>query len=138
MGTNLQKVFDAFFVKIPTVNFTGKESMVAQFLESAIAKCYRHTYDNLTYDYDKDLQEGYFNNEVSSPSVELISMFMAREYYIQRYSLLNSRKQHIGTQAFNKLPDMKTDLDVTTSTLSEWDKNISIFLMDFPDYSDER
>lgn len=138
MGTDLQEVFDAFFVKVTSVDFTGKESMVVQFMSSAIAKCYRHTYDNLEYVYDDALKEGHFINTISKSSVELIAMFMVKEYYFQRYSLLSTRRQHIGTQAFNKLPDMKQELEIAISSLNHWSAEIEKFLMEFPDYSDER
>lgn len=137
-GTNLQEVFDAFFVKIPHVDFSGKESEVAQFLKSAISKCYRHTYDNLKYFYDEELQEGYFENTVTSPSIELISMFMVKEYFVQKFALLTTRKQYLGTQAFNKIPSNKEEFDLTQNSLNYWNDEIARFLMEFPDYSDER
>lgn len=137
-GTNLQEVFDAFFVKIPHVDFSGKESEVAQFLKSAVSKCYRHTYDNLNYFYDEKLQEGYFENTVTSPSIELISMFMVKEYFVQKFALLTTRKQYLGTQAFNKIPSNKEEFDLTQNSLNYWNDEIARFLMEFPDYSDER
>lgn len=138
-GTNLQEVFDAFFIKVPHVDFTGKESQVYQFFKSAIAKCYRHTYDNiLSHFYDEELQEGFFDTKISQSSIELISMFMVKEYFVQKFALLNSRKQYLGTQAFNKIPSNIEEFNLTNESLKYWSDEIARFLMEFPDYSEER
>ena len=137
-GTDLQEVFDAFFIKVPHVDFTNKENQVIQFLKSAVSKCYRHTYDNLKYFYDEELKEGYFEKEISIPSIELISMFMVREYFVQKFSKLTSRKQYLGTQAFNKIPSNKEEFEKTANSLKYWSDEIDRFLMEFPDYSEER
>lgn len=137
-GTDLQEVFDAFFVKIPQVDFSGKESQVAQFLKAAVSKCYRHTYDNLAYTYDEELQDGHFSDRVSPPSIELISMFMVKEYFVQKFALLTARRQYLGTQAFNKIPSNKEEFDLTQNSLNYWNDEIARLLMEFPDYSDER
>ena len=138
MGTNLQEVFDAFFSKFPNVDFTGKESQVVQFLKSAIGKCYRRVYDNLTYEYDDILKEGSFVNIVSNPSIELLSMFMAKEYITQKYAVLCGRKQYLGTQAFSKIPSLKEEFDTVEKTMNYWINEVDMFLNEFPDYSDER
>lgn len=137
-GTDLQEVFDAFFIKIPYVDFTGKESEIVQFLKSAISKCNRHIYDNLKYTYSEEIQEGCFENVISPATIELISMFMVKEYFVQKFALLTTRKQYLGTQAFNKIPTNKDEFDLTKNYLNYWDNEITRFLMEFPDYSDER
>lgn len=138
-GTDLQEVFDAFFIKVPHVDFTGKEGQVAQFLKSAVSKCYRHTYDNiLDYHYDEEIQEGNFNTKISQSSIELISMFMVKEFFVQKFALLNARKQYLGTQAFNKIPANIEEFNLTSNSLKYWSDEIDRFLMEFPDYSDER
>lgn len=137
-GTDLQEVFDAFFIKVPHIDFTGKESQVAQFLKSAVAKCYRHTYDTLEYYYDEELQEGRFNAKISQPSIELISMFMVKEFFVQKFALLTARKQYLGTQAFNKIPANIEEFNLTSNSLKYWSDEIDRFLMEFPDYSEER
>lgn len=137
-GTNLQEVFDAFLIKVPSVNFEGKESEIIQFLKSAIALCRKHIYDYLEYFYDEDILEGHFLNNVSYDSIELISMYMVVEYTQQRFSVLNVRKQYLGTQAFNKIPSSKEDFETTKNTLEYWKDKIDNYLMEFPEYSDER
>jgi hypothetical protein len=137
-GTNLQEVFDAFFIKVPQYDFSGKESQIIQFFKSAIVKCHRHTYDSLDYKYDPISQEGCFDNTVSNPSIELISMFMVKEFLSQKLALLNKRKQYLGTQAFNKIPSNKDEFDMLSDSLNYWKDEIARFLMEFPDYSEER
>lgn len=136
--TDLQTVFDAFFIKLPSVDFTGKESQIFQFFKSAIAKCSRKTYDDLSYIYDETSKSGSFNSVVSDPSIELLSMFMVKEYFVQSFALISGRKQYLGTQAFNKIPTNKEQFDTVSQSLAYWDKEIEKFLMDFPDYSEER
>lgn len=138
MGTNLQEVFDAFFSKFPNVNFTDKESQVVQFLKSAIGKCYRRVYDILMYEYDDALKEGNFISTVSNSSIELVSMYMAKEYITQKYALLCGRKQYLGTQAFNKMPSLKEEFETVEKTMNYWNNEVDKFLDEFPDYSDER
>lgn len=138
MGTDLQLVFDSFFIKVPSVDFKGKESQVFQFFKTAIAKCRKHLYDEITYEYDEDLQEGYFKSLVSDQSIELISMYMAKEYFTQKYALISGRKQYLGTQAFNKIPVYKEQFEVAKQSADNWTNEIERFLMEFPEYSDER
>lgn len=136
--TDLQSVFDAFFIKLPSVDFTGKESQIFQFFKSAIAKCMRKTYDDLSYTYDETSKNGAFANTISEPTIELLSMYMVREYFVQSFALISGRKQYLGTQAFNKIPTNKEQFDTISQSLKYWGDEIDKFLMDFPDYSDER
>lgn len=136
--TDLQEVFDAFFIKVPQYDFVGKESQVIQLFKTAVAKCYRHTYDSLEYEYNPTIQEGYFTGVITNSSIELISMFMVKEFLSQKLSLINKRKQYLGTQAFNKIPSNKEEFDILSNSLNYWKDEISRFLMEFPDYSEER
>lgn len=138
MGTDLQLVFDSFFIKVPSVDFKGKESQVFQFFKTAIAKCRKHLYDEIAYVYDEDLHEGYFKSLVADQSIELISMYMAKEYFTQNYALISGRKQYLGTQAFNKIPAYKDQFEVVKQSAENWTDEIERFLMEFPEYSDER
>ena len=87
-GTDLQEVFDAFLIKVPGVDFKNKESQIVQFMKSAISKCYRHTYDSLEYEINNSNYTGYFKSNITHPSIELISMFMAKEYFSQKFSVI--------------------------------------------------
>ena len=102
--TSLQEIVDAVKIKIPTEDLTGKENHLAQLLKSATARCKRKTYDKIDFYYDKELQEGYFYNSISEPTIELLSMYIVKDYTAWQFSILNNRKQYLGTNAFNKIP----------------------------------
>lgn len=136
--TNLQEVFDSFFIKFPSINFTGKESQVIQLLKSAIARCHRRVYDDLTYEYDDVLHTGFFINTVGLSTIELISMFMAKEFATQGYNIIVRRKQYLGTQAFNKIPSYKEEFSAAESSVDYWNREVERFMCEFPDYTEDR
>lgn len=137
-GTNLQEIVDAVKIKIPTENLSGKENHLAQLLKAATARCNRKTYDNLDFLYDEELQEGYFYNEISNATIELLSLYIVRDYTTWQFSILNNRKKYLGTNAFNKIPSEKERYDFLESQLNYWNLEIEKFEMDFPDYSEDR
>lgn len=137
-GTDLQEIVDAVKVKLPRENLSGKENQIAQLLKAATARCKRKTYDNLDFVYDEEILEGYFYSEISSPTIELLAMYIARDYTTWKFSILNNRKQYLGTSAFNKIPSYKEEYDFLNSQLVYWNTEIEKFEMDFPDYSEER
>ena len=138
MGTDLQDLFDSFIIKIPSVDFTNKESQVIQLMKSAIGQCYRQTYDNLSYVYDSDIKEGYFNNEIIQSSIELIAMYMVKGYYSQKFAVLVNRKQYLGTKDFDKIPNAKEEYNETKQSLEYWNGEIDRLKSELPDYSDDR
>lgn len=138
MGTDLQEVFDAFFIKVPTVNFTGKESEVFQLFKTATSLAKKKTYDSLEYQYDDVEGEGTFIGMVSGDTLELLSMYMTKSYFQQKLALISGRKQHLGTQAFNKIPSNKEQFEMVENSLNYWNQEIEKLLEDFPDYSSER
>lgn len=106
MGTNIQEVYDAFFVKVPNTDFTGQEELIFQLFKAALSYCYRTVPENLEYTYDDVLHEGYFNDLLGQDTIELISLCMKRELYRRNNDKYSKIKQYIGTKSFNKLPDM--------------------------------
>lgn len=107
MGTKIQEVYDSFFVKVPSVDFRNQETLVFQLFKSSIPYCYKTVPEDLTYTYNDVVHEGEFDSILGQDTIELISLVMKREYYkrlIDKYSVI---KQHIGTSAFNKLPNIK-------------------------------
>lgn len=107
MGTNIQEVFDSFFVKIPSVNFSGQETLVFQLFKSSIPYCYKTVPEDLTYTYDSEIHKGVFKNTLGQDTIELIALVMRREYYKRLVDKYAVTKQYIGTSAFNKLPNVK-------------------------------
>lgn len=136
--TNLQEIVDAVKIKIPNENLTGKENQLVQLLESATARCKRKTYDNIDFYYDEKMQEGYFYHKVSKPTIELLSMYIVKDYMTWQFSSFNNRKQYLGTTAFNKIPSYKERYDFLLEQLEYWNTEIEKFEMEFPDYSEDR
>lgn len=119
-------------------NLSGKENHLAQLLKSATARCRRKTYDNIDFYYDEKLQEGYFYNKISDPTIELLSLYIVKDYTSWQFSILNTRKQYLGTNAFNKIPAYKERYDFLMNQLDYWNNEIAKFEMEFPDYSEDR
>lgn len=136
MGTDIQEVLDSFTIKVPT--FSGSLDYAMQLMKSAIAKVYRHTYDKLDYHYDAESKTGSFDSKISNASVELIALAMACDYYLREIGFLTTRKEYVGTQAFNKIPSNKDKLTVLKGNYEKWVEELQMFVEEFPDYSDER
>lgn len=137
-GTDLQEIVDAVKIKIPNENLSGKQNQIAQLLKAATARCKRKTYDNLDFWYDEEILEGAFYYQVSSPTIELLALYIVRDYMSWQYSILNNRKKYLGTNAFNKIPSDKERYDFLLEQLDYWNTEIEKFEMEFPDYSEER
>lgn len=137
-GTDLQEIVDAVKIKIPNENLSGKENQIAQLLKAATARCKRKTYDNIDFWYDEEILEGAFYSQVSSPTIELLALYIVRDYMTWQFSILNNRKKHLGTNAFNKIPSDKERYDFLKTQLDYWNTEIEKFEMEFPDYSEER
>ena len=137
-GTNLQKVIDAVKIKIPNENLSGKINQIIQLLQSAASRCRRKTYDNLSFHYYEEIQEGYFEDNISAPTVELLSMYIVRDYLSWKFSILDNRKKFLGTNAFNKLPSDKEQYESLRGQVNYWNTEIEKFEMEFPDYSEIR
>ncbi len=137
-GTDLQKIIDAVKIKIPDENLSGKENQLMQLLKSATAQCRRKTYDDIRFFYDEKMKDGYFYNHVSQPAIELLSMYIVRDYLTWEFSVLGKRKQYLGTSAFNKIPSSKEQYDFLSNRLDYWNQEIEKFETHFPDYSDDR
>ena len=137
-GTSLQEIFDAVKIKLPNENLSDKVNQIIQLLKSAISRCKRKTYDDLSFEYYEDIQEGYFKTHITVQTIELLSMYIVRDYMSWKLSILDNRKKYLGTNAFNKLPSDKEQYESLRSQVNYWNVEISKFEMDFPDYSENR
>lgn len=137
-GTNLQELVDAVKIKIPNENLSGKINQIIQLLKSATSRCKRKTYDNLLFHYFEEIQEGYFEDNISPQTIELLSMYIVRDYLSWKFSILDSRKKYLGTNAFNKLPSDKEQYESIRGQINYWNAEIEKFEMEFPDYSEIR
>jgi hypothetical protein len=134
LGTDVQEVFDSFFAKCPETDFTGKETLVYQLFKSGIAHCYKDVSESLEYSFDNTAYTGNFTYTIGLDTIELIALCMKREFSrrsLDKYTLV---KQHIGTNAFNKLPDIKGSADTATSQYDNLTDEIEDFKQDFYPY----
>lgn len=134
MGTNIQEVYDSFFIKIPSVSFIGKESLVFQLFKSSLPYCEKTVPEDLTYIFDQTLWIGNFNNTISQATIELIALCMKREHYRRELDKYTSMKQYIGTQAFNKLPDIPKQSQEARMNFELLENDIEKFKQDFNPY----
>ena len=114
--TTLQTVYNLFLSKSDE-DFTGKESLIFQWLNSAISKCKKYVRNSLDYTLDTPIvpaivsYDGSFVNTLEDDEIELIAMQMQYENYNKKESYLVSLKTRIGTKDFNSLPSKKQELD---------------------------
>lgn len=132
LGTQLQEVYDAFFVKVPETKFTNQESLVFQLFKASLAYCYRTVPESLKYTLtDKFLFDGYFDDVLGQDTIELIAMCMKRELYRRKSDRFSEIKQHIGTQAFSKLPNAIEQSKEARLTLEFLNDEIDKFRQEF-------
>lgn len=225
MGTALQEVYDAFFSKISTEDFTYKADLVYQYFKAANGYSYKTVPETLTYTLFKDnvslfimskaeidgnvslkyngttyvvnvlatdtlnqiadkiviklsadfnvstnysntypiilIQksnedltsfefadvdktdcvvrvnqnyDGEYDNIIGIDSIELISLFMAREYYSRIVLKLGNQKVWIGTKDFNQIPKLKDNYSLAESSLSKINTQIYDFRQEFYTY----
>lgn len=132
MGTPLQDVYDAFFVK-SIKDYTDKESLVFQFFKTAISKSYKTIPTDLTYTADIDYS-GNFVEILNQDDIELIALNMLLEEKIRDVSRLENNKQHIGTKDFNRLPDKASEYKIQNQSMKDLEDKIFKFRQEFYSY----
>lgn len=133
MGTNLQDVFDAFFIKLPGVDFTNQEDVVLQLLKSALTYA-SSTIGTLIYTVDLNTYTGNFDDVLTGNAIELISLYMVREYYRRPVSLFMNKKQQVGTKDFDKLPNLKDGYAIAKSMYNDADAEVDKYKHEFYSY----
>ena len=139
VGTDIQEVFDSFFIKLPHVDFQGKEDMVIKFFKIAVGKSKKTVSYDLSYTIDMEECDGYFNNVLEDENIiELIAMYMVELYYIRQFTFYSQVKQHVGTVNFNKLPESSNkNLQSAIDGMKQWQITIEDFRQEFYTYEDE-
>lgn len=133
MNISLQEVYDSFFIKIPSHDFTGEESLVYQLFKTAIAYASDTSSENLSYTLSnsEDSYDGVFNNDVSQKTIELVSLYMSKEYLRRQINKFEAQKQHVGTKNFNKLPNFKDEFDSVNKLFKSVCDEITLFRQEF-------
>lgn len=133
MATQLQEVYDAFFAKVPTHDFTDEESYVFQIFKSSVGYSKMTVSDDLTYTADASY-EGSFGGILDDNTIELIALYMLKEWYRRDVGRFDGIKAQIGTKDFNKRPDLKVPYDIAKSKLDSTDSEIYRFRQEFYSY----
>ena len=141
VGTRLQEIYDAFFIKIPSHDFSSEQSKVYQFFKAAVGRARKTVSDNLTYTLDEDQDEespsydGTFKDTLDQNTIELISLWMVHEYFRTIVSKFEGIKSYVGTKDFNKLPDVKNgQYEIAKSLLDSVSEEIKEFCQSFYSY----
>lgn len=110
MGTDLQELFDSFYVIVPRQE--AIPSYVMALIKPALSKVYKqfkHSYKFVVT--DKEECEGYFIDELDIDELQLIALQMAIDYHTGKdLDRLTSIKTTIGTKDFNKIPNASENL----------------------------
>ena len=103
LATQIQDVYDAFFAKIE-FDFTGKESLVYQFFKAANGYAYKTVPENLEYTItDNEDYTGNYTETLSQETIELIALYMKREYLEKIIAKFEGQRNIVGTKDFGKL-----------------------------------
>ena len=132
--TDLQVLYDSFVLKV-NEDFGEKVELFVAMINPAIAKIYKQLRHSYTYIYEKDTQTGYFNDDLDIDEIELIALQMAYDYINDsKMSRLSSMQQMLGTKDFDKIPNLKNEMDNITKKLSTLKDEIVALKNDMNDY----
>jgi hypothetical protein len=133
MGTPLQEIYDAFFIKSGK-DYTDKEDQVYQFFKTGISKSKKTIPTDLTYTVNPTTYEGTFTNTLEQDEIELIALNMLLEEKRKRKSELDYLKTHIGTKDFNKLTDKVTEYKILNESMKDLRDEIFLLRQEFYSY----
>ena len=132
--TDLQVLYDSFVLKV-NEDFGEKVELFVAMINPAIAKIYKQLRHSYAYIYEKDTQTGYFNDDLDIDEIELIALQMAYDYINDsKMSRLSSMQQMLGTKDFDKIPNLKNEMDNITKKLSTLKDEIVALKNDMNDY----
>lgn len=132
--TDLQVLYDSFVIKVGE-DFTEKMDLFIAMINPAIAKVYKQLRHGYAYSYDIETQTGSFNDDMDIDEIELIALQMAYDYVKDtKMTRLTNMQQMLGTKDFDKIPNLKTDMDNTIKNLEFLKTTISELKNDMNDY----
>jgi len=134
VGTPLQDVYDAFFIKTDGYIFTSKEALVFQYFKTALGYVKNTIIKDLTYTKDEDYS-GEFNIVLGDNDIQLISLYMKQEHNRKLAAKFENIKQHIGTKDFDKLPNVSTEYKTALLALENIANEIYLYKQEFYTYA---
>jgi len=78
---------------------------------------------------------GAFSSVLGQDSIELLALYMKREYYRKIVAKYEKIKKSMGTKDFDKLNDMANDLKAAQSSFESMSDEISSFRQEFYSYA---
>ena len=85
--------------------------------------------------YKTQTYDGFFNETLFQDSIELLSLYMKREYYRKIVAKYEKIKKSIGTKDFDALNNMTSDFKTAQSALADISDEISSFRQEFYSYA---
>lgn len=132
--TDLQVLYDSF-VKKTNENWDERVDLFVSYIYPAIAKIYKQLRHGHTYTFIAETEIGYFNEEMDIDEIELIALQMAYDYTSDsKLSRLTSMKQMLGTKDFDKIPNLKNEMDTVTKRLEMFEVAIHDLKNNMNDY----
>lgn len=132
--TDLQVLYDSF-VKKTNEEWDDRIGLFVSYINPAIAKIYKQFRHKYTYAFDADTETGYFDDNLDIDEIELIALQMAYEYVNDsKLARLSSMKQLLGTKDFDKIPNLKNEMDTVLKRLDSLKEDIETLKNDMNDY----
>lgn len=132
--TDLQVLYDSFTLKV-NEDFSEKMDLFIAMINPALAKIYKQLRHGYSYVYNAITKEGYFVEILDIDEIELIALQMAYDYTNDsKMSRLSSMKQMLGTKDFDKIPNLKNEMDTVTKRLDILAIEINNLKNDMNDY----
>lgn len=139
MTTPLQTLYDRFFSKAEG-DFTDKEGQVFALVDSAISRSYKTVDSSLEYILDEPIEpneesyDGDFVDDLKGDEIEFLALWMLYEWNRKKQQKKISQRTLIGTKDFNRLNNLKDELDAINRTMKLTLEDINLLKNEFNTY----
>lgn len=132
--TDLQILYDSFVIKVDE-DFSEKIDLFIAMIYPSTAKVYKQLRHKYTYSYDEESKTGSFDDDMDIDEIELIALQMAYDYINDtKMSRLSNMQQMLGTKDFDKIPNIKNEMDNVVKKLNSLKDEIITLKNDMNDY----
>lgn len=132
--TDLQVLYDSF-TKKTNEGWDDRVDLFVSYIYPSIAKIYKQLRHGYTYTFDDVAQTGYFKESLDIDEIELVALQMAYDYTSDsKLSRLSSMRQMLGTKDFDKIPNLKNEMDTVTKRLEILEATIESLKNNMNDY----
>lgn len=132
--TDLQVLYDSF-TKKTNEGWDDRVDLFVSYIYPSIAKIYKQLRHGYLYTFEDSTQTGSFNEDLDIDEIELIALQMAYDYINDsKLSRLSSMRQMLGTKDFDKIPNLKNEMDTVTKKLEILETTIESLKNNMNDY----